>query len=103
MEEFINFRGKNLPATMITVGGQDFLIAAVGDRQDSAIADIYAQQNIEIVPGLKVMERKSGTLFEILSQPSGHLRHVRIKDTRRNLTPINVTEDRLRQDFRFVG
>ncbi|MEG4446704.1 hypothetical protein QUB49_33945 [Microcoleus sp. AT9_B4] len=100
--EFVNFRGKNLEATLITVGGQDFLIAAVGDRQDLAIAEIYAQQKIEIVPGLKVCEKKSGTLFEVLSQPSGHLRHVRIKDSRRNLTPVNVTEDDLRRNYRFV-
>lgn len=101
--EFVNFRGKNLEATLITVGGQDFLIAAVGDRQDLAIADIYAQQKIEIVPGLKVMEKKSGKEFEVLSAPIGYSRHVRIKDIRRNLTPVNVPEDELRQNYRFVG
>ncbi|MEG4520995.1 hypothetical protein [Microcoleus sp. AT9b-C5] len=101
--EFVNFRGKNLEATLITVGGQDFLIAAVGDRQDLAIADIYAQQKIEIVPGLKVMEKKSGKEFEILSKPIGFMRQVSIKDTRRSLTPINIPEDDLRRNYRFVG
>lgn len=101
--EFISFRGKNLEATMITVAGQEFVMAAVGDRLDSASADIYAQQKIEIVPGLKATEKKSGTLFEILSKPEGYSRHVKIKDTRRNLTPINVTEDELRKNYRFVA
>lgn len=101
--EFVNFRGKNLEATLITVGGQDFLIAAVGDRQDLAIADIYAQQNIQIVPGLKITEKKTGKEFEILSKPIGFMRQVSIKDTRRNLTPVMVPEDELRLNYRFVG
>jgi len=101
--EFISFRGKNLEATMITVAGQEFVMAAVGDRLDSATAEIYAQQKIDIVPGLKATEKKSGTLFEILSKPEGYSRLVSIKDIRRNLTPINVSEDKLRQEFRFVG
>lgn len=101
--EFINFRGKNLEATMITVAGQQFVMAAVGDRLDSATAEIYAQQNIEIVPGLKVKEKKSGTLYEILSKPIGFMKQVTIKDTARNLTPINIPEDKLRQEFRFVA
>ncbi|MEG3922971.1 hypothetical protein QUA07_28220 [Microcoleus sp. T3_A4] len=103
MEEFINFRGKNLPATMISVGGQDFLIAAVGDRQDLAIADIYAQQAIEIVPGLKIVNKKSGKEFEIVSQPTGFMKHVSIRETRRSLNPEPITEQELRQNYRFVG
>ena len=101
--EFISFRGKNLEATRITVAGQEFVMAAVGDRVDSATAEIYAQQKIDIVPGLKVIEKKSGTLFEILSSPIGYSRLVKIKDTRRNLTPINVSEDELRQNYRFAA
>lgn len=101
--EFVNFRGKNIEATMITVRGQDFLIAAVGDRQDSAIADIYAQQNIEIVPGLKIVNKKSGKEFEILSKPIGYSKHITIKDFRRNVIPAPITEDELRQNYRFVG
>jgi hypothetical protein len=102
--EFLDFRGKKLVATTTWVGGQEFVMAAVpGDRQDSATAEIYAQQNIEIVPGLKIMEKKTGKEFEILSQPKGYSRHVTIKDARRNLNPVNVTEDELRQNFRFVS
>lgn len=101
--EFISFRGKNLEATIITVGGQEFVMAAVGDRLDSATAEIYAQQNIEIVPGLKVREKKSGTLYEILSKPIGFMKQVTIKDSARNITPVNVPEDELRQRFRFVA
>ena len=101
--EFISFRGKNLEATMITVGGQEFVMAAVSDRLDSATAEIYSQQKIEIVPGLKATEKKTGTLFEILSKPIGYMKQVSIKDTRRNLTPINVSEDELRQNYRFVA
>ena len=101
--EFVNFRGKNLQATLITVAGQEFLIAAVGDRQDSAIADIHAQQNIEIVPGLKIVNKKSGKEFEIISKPTGFMRHVQIKETRRNIIPEPITEDELRQNYRFAG
>jgi hypothetical protein len=101
--EFISFRGKNLEATIITVGGQEFVMAAVGDRLDSAIADIYAQQNIEIVPGLRVVNKKSGTEFKILSKPIGYSKHVSIQETRRNVIPTPITEDELRQNYRFVG
>jgi len=101
--EFISFRGKNLEATMITVAGQQFVMAAVGDRLDSATAEIYSQQNIDIVPGLKVREKKTGVLYEILSKPIGFMKQVSIKDTSRNLTPVNITEDKLRQEFRFVA
>lgn len=101
--EFVNFRGRNLQANLITVAGQEFVIAAVGDRYDSAIADIYAQQNIEIVPGLRVVNKKSGTEFKILSKPIGYSKHVSIQETRRNLSPVNVPEDELRQNYRFVG
>jgi hypothetical protein len=101
--EFLSFRGKNLEATIITVAGQDFIVAAVGDRQDSAIADIHAQQKIDIVPGLKIKNKKSGKEFEIVSKPSGFMRHVSIKETRRNIIPEPITEDELRQNYRFVG
>jgi hypothetical protein len=102
--EFLDFRGQKLVATTTWVGGQEFVMAAVpGDRQDAATADIYAQQNIEIVPGLKIENKKSGKQFEILSKPEGYSRHVTIKDTRRNLNPESITEDELRQNFRFVG
>ncbi|MEG3929168.1 hypothetical protein [Microcoleus sp. T3_D1] len=101
--EFVNFRGKNLQANLITVAGQEFIIAAVGDRYDSAIADIYSQQNIEIVPGLKIQNKKSGKEFEILSKPSGFMRHIQLKETRRNIMPEPITEQELRQNYRFVG
>lgn len=102
--EFVDFRGKKLVATTTWVGGQEFVMAAVpSDRQDSATAEIYAQQNIAIVPGLRVMEKRSGKEFEILSSPTGFMKQVSIKDTRRNLTPVRVTEDELRRNYRFVG
>jgi hypothetical protein len=103
-EEFLDFRGKKLVATTTWVGHQEFVLAAIpGDRQDAINAEIYAQQKIEIVPGLKVMEKKSGKEFEILSKPNGYSRLVTLKDTRRNLTPVMVPEDELRQNYRFVG
>lgn len=102
--EFLDFRGKKLVATTSWVGSQEFVMAAVlSDRADSAAADVYAQQNIQIVPGLKIKNKKSGKEFEILSKPEGYSRHVTIKDTRRNLNPESITEDELRQNFRFVG
>jgi len=102
--EFVNVRGQNLMASSVWAGGQEFLIIAVpGDRIDSATADIVAQQSIAIVPGLKITEKSTGTLFEILSKPEGYSRLVRIKDIRRNLTPVNISEDELRQKYRFVG
>jgi hypothetical protein len=101
--EFLDFRGQKLVATTTWVGGQEFVLAAIPvDRQDSTTAEILAQQNIEIVPGLKITDR-SGKLFEILSRPTGFSKHVRIKDVRRDLTPINVTEDELRRNFRFTS
>lgn len=79
------------------------MAAVPSDRSDANTAEILAQQNIDIVPGLKVVEKKTGKEFEILSKPDGYSRHVTIKDARRNLNPVNVTEDELRQNFRFVG
>ena len=102
--EFLDFRGKKLVATTTWVGGQEFVMAAVpSDRQDSINAEIYAQQKIDIVPGLKVMEKKWGKEFAILSKPIGYSKHVSIQETRRNLSPVNVSEDELRQNYRFVG
>ena len=101
--EFLSFRGQQLEATVIRTGGQEFMIAPIGDRLDSTAARIYAQQKIDIVPGLEVMELATGTRYKVLSQPSGIMRHVRIKDIARNLTLIAVTEDELRQKFRFMS
>jgi hypothetical protein len=102
--EFVNVRGQSLLANTMWVGGQEFLIVAIPrNSQDAITAEILAQQNIQIVPGLKVAEKATGTLFEILSKPEGYSRHVRIKDIRRNLTPINVPEDELRQKYRFTS
>lgn len=101
--EFVDFRGQKLVATTTWVGAQEFVMAAVpSDRQDAATADIFAQQNILIVPGLKVTEQM-GKLFEVLSKPEGYSRLVRIKDVRRNLTPVNISEDELRRNFRFTS
>lgn len=102
--EFVTVRGKRLEASRMWVGAQEFLIVAVpSDRADSAAAEVYSQQAIEIQPGFKVMEKSTGTIFEILSKPEGYSRIVTLKDYRRNLTPIKVPEDELRQNFRFVG
>ena len=102
--EFLDFRGKKLVATTTWVGAQEFVMAAIpSDRQDSATAEIYAQQNINIVPGLKIVNKKSGKEFEILSKPVGYSKQVTIKETRRNTYPAPITEDELRQNYRFVG
>ena len=101
--EFLDFRGKKLVATTTWVGAQEFVMAPVpSDRQDAATAEIYAQQNIQIVPGLKITD-KMGKLFEVLSSPTGYSRLVTIKDIRRNLTPVNIPEDELRQKYRFTA
>lgn len=102
--EFLSFRGQQLEATVISAGGQDFVIAAVGDRMDSTAARIYSQQKIDIVPGLEVRAIDTGKKYKVLSAPEGYMRHVKIKDeSRYDNTPINVTEDVLRQKFRFVS
>jgi hypothetical protein len=102
--EFVNVRGQNLLAVSTWASGQEFLIIAIPRANfDAATASIVAQQSIDIVPGLKVTERTTGKLFEILSPPTGYSRHVQIKDIKRNLTPINVTEDELRQKYRFTS
>ena len=79
------------------------MAAVPSDRQDSITAEIYAQQNIEIVPGLKIKEKKSGKEFEIVSKPEGFSRHVRIKDARQKLISTQITEDELRRNYRFIG
>ncbi|MEG4287263.1 hypothetical protein QUB68_29580 [Microcoleus sp. A006_D1] len=101
--EFLNFRGQQLEATIVSTGGQDFVIAAVGDRMDATATRIYAQQKIDIVAGLEVMEIATGTRYKVLSPPEGFMRQVMIKDIARNLTPIAVTEDVLRQKYRFMS
>ena len=101
--EFISFRGKNLEATVIMIAGQEFVMASVADRFDSIAADVYSQQKIDIVPGLKITEKKTGVLFEILSKPEGYSRLVSVKNVRRNLSGINISEEDLRKNYRFVG
>lgn len=101
--EFLSFRGQQLEATIVNAGGQDFVIAPIGDRLDSTAARIYAQQKIDIVPGLKVTELATGTSYEVLSRPEGIMRHVRLLDYKRGLSPIAVTEDELRQKYRFMS
>jgi hypothetical protein len=101
--EFLSFRGQQLEATIVRAGGQEFVMAPISTWLDSTAARIYAQQKIDIVPGLEVRELETGTRYKVLSEPTGHMRHVRIKDILRNTTPINVTEDVLRQKFRFVS
>ena len=103
--EFITFRGKLLEAKTTWLGNQEIVQAAIpSDRVDSAIFEVYAQQKIDIVPGLKIINKKSGKEFEILSRPAGYSRHVTIKDSRRDLmSSITITEDDLRQNYRFSG
>jgi len=48
-------------------------------------------------------KKSTGTIFEVLSEPVGFMRQVSIQDIRRNLNPENVTEKKLRQEFRFVN
>jgi hypothetical protein len=100
--EFVNVRGQNLMANSVWAAGQEFLIIAIPPHHfDSATADILAQQAIEITPGLKITEKATGKLFEVLSGPEGYSRHVQIKDVRRNLNPVHIPEDELRQKYRF--
>jgi len=90
--EFVNVRGQNLLANSLWSGGQEFLIIAIpGDRQDSATADIYAQQQeIKIEPGMRIKDKRSGIEFKILSKPTGYYKQVEI-------------EDEIHQNFRFAG
>ncbi len=101
--EFISFRGKNLQANLITVAGQEFLIAAVGNRQDAPTAEIHAQQAIEIVPGLRIQDKKSGQEFKILSKPTGYYNQVEIQDIHHMQLSVHILENELRQNYRFIG
>ena len=103
--EFLTFRGKQVEAKVMWLGNQEVVMAAIhSNRVDSLSADVYAQQKIDIVPGLKIINKKSGKEFEILSRPAGYSRHVTIKDSRRDLmSSIIITEDDLRQNYRFSG
>lgn len=85
------------------MGSQRIVMAVVpADRQDAATAEVYCQQAIEIVPGLKILQKSTGKIFEVLSRPAGVTRMVSVKDFRRNLTPEMISEDELRRNFRFV-
>lgn len=103
--EFVTVRGKLHEGvkTWAASGHEIIVVVIPADRQDAANADIYAQQNIAIVPGLKIEHKKSGTLFEVLSPPTGFMKQISIKDVRRNLTPVRITESELRRNYRFVG
>jgi hypothetical protein len=104
--DFLNDKGQQLQATEIKCGIHKFVIAAIPiDDWDAKSARIAAQQQIEIVPGLKVSELATGRRFEVLSKPEGIMRNVSLKDLTINdyrQTPTWVTEDKLRQKFRFV-
>lgn len=83
--EFLTFRGKQLEAKVTWLGNQEIVQAAIhNNRVDSLSADVYAQQKIDIKPGLKITHRKTGKEFEILSTPAGFSRQVTIKDSRRD-------------------
>ena len=102
--EFLTFRGKLVEAKVMWLGNQEVVMAAIhGNRVDSLSADVYAQQKIDIVPGLKIIKKKSGGEFIILSKPAGYSRMVTIKDSHYNLSPLNITEEDLRKNYRFVG
>jgi hypothetical protein len=103
--EFLSFRGKQLEAKVMWLGNQEVVMAAIhSNRVDSLSADVYAQQKIDIKPGLKITNKKSGKEFEVLSHPAGYSRHVTIKDSRRDtMNSITITEEDLRQNYRFVG
>jgi hypothetical protein len=104
--DFLTYKGQQLAATEIKCGIHKFVIAAIPiDDWDVKSARIAAQQQIKIVPGLKVVENASGRRFEVLSGPEGIMRNISLKDvTIKDLwqNPIWVREDELRQKFRFV-
>jgi hypothetical protein len=103
--EFITFRGKLLEAKITWLGNQEIVQTAIpSDRIDSATFDVYAQQKINIEPGLKICHKRTGKEFEILSHPIGYSRHVSVRDSRRStMNPVNITEENLRENYRFVG
>ena len=103
--EFITFRGKLLEAKVTWLGSQEIVQAAIpSDRIDNATFDVYAPQKIDIEPGLKITHKKTGKEFEILSHPVGYSRHVSVRDSRRStMNPVNITEEDLRENYRFVG
>jgi hypothetical protein len=97
--EFVNARGQNLLASSVWAGGQEFLIVAVpGDRPDSGNSTPPTQP-IEIVPGLRIKDKKSGQEFKVFSKPIGHLRLVEIQDIHHMQLSRHISEDELRQKF----
>jgi hypothetical protein len=102
--EFVTVRGKMLEGVRTWANGQEFIIVAVpGVRQDAATPEIDAQQEIEIVPGLKIKDKKSGQEFKILSKPTGYCKMVEIQDIHHMCLSTHASEDEIRQNFRFVG
>lgn len=101
--EFVNVRGQNLPASSVWSGGQEFLIIAVpSDHADSGNGTPPAPP-IEIVPGLRIKEKKSGQEFKILSKPTGYSRAVEIQDIHHMRLSFELLEDELRQNFCFIS
>jgi hypothetical protein len=92
-------------ANSVWSGGQEFLIIAIpGDRQDAATtSDIVAQQPIEIVPGMKIKDKKTGQEFKVLSKPTGFYRQVEIQDIHHVQLSLHVLEDELRQRYHFIS
>lgn len=98
-------RGQNLLASSVWAGGQEFLIVAIpGDRADSGNGDTYAQQQpIEIAPGLRIKDKKTGQEFKVLSKPTGFYKQVEIQDIHHMQLSLRVLEDELRQKYHFIS
>ena len=103
--EFLNIRGQQLEATIINVAGQGFVMAAIGDRLDSAAARIYSQQQIEIRSGQEIEETATGKKFAIVKilAPNDEFQQILIADKSNPKSgAIAVSGDRLRRDFEFL-
>lgn len=70
--ESVTVRGKVLEGIRTWANGQEIIIVIIpGDRQDAATTEIHTQQAIEIIPGLRIQDKKSGKELKILSKPQG--------------------------------
>ncbi|MEG4577575.1 hypothetical protein QUA56_33655 [Microcoleus sp. N3A4] len=101
--ESVTVRGKTLEASRMWVGAQEFLIVAIPSDRDAATAEIHTQQAIEIVPGLRIQDKKSGKELKILSKPQGYCNLVEVQDIHHMQLSTHISEDEIRQNFRFVG
>ncbi|MGE5659068.1 MAG: hypothetical protein ACM37W_20935 [Actinomycetota bacterium] len=106
MTEWINYRGNQIKAEILTDSyGDNLLVARIPkyatERSDN---NLQAQQEIQIRKGQLLSQRRDGTTWEVLSPPNewGNARILR-RSYPQNHQQKTVSEEQIRRDFRFTS